>query len=198
MAERCGRGKCGGSAVPFHPAPRPAPVYPGLNPPGTGCEGIMGREAMRCGVSRPEGGRAGGRWVTAGFGERVRCPGSRSCPVWDRTSGPAARRDPPGRGGGAVPGTARRSRCRSRLALPRGSARSGPAATAGPGGDDPPNHPPTPPLLGTVGLKSVKEPAAPERTSERVCFCFSPVLHLLYVYVRALCLYAYRLAGLQG
>lgn len=103
MAERCGRGKCGGSAVPFHPAPRPAPVYPGLNPPGTGCEGIMGREAMRCGVSRPEGGRAGGRWVTAGFGERVRCPGSRSCPVWDRTSGPAARRDPPGRGGGSRP-----------------------------------------------------------------------------------------------
>lgn len=129
-----------------------------------------------------------------GFAARVHAPVP--CGTGPRDRQPAGTRL--GGGGGAVPGTARRSRCRSRLALPRGSARSGPAATAGPGGDDPPNHPPTPPLLGTVGLKSVKEPAAPERTSERVCFCFSPVLHLLYVYVRALCLYAYRLAGLQG
>lgn len=63
MAERCGRGKCGGSAVPFHPAPRPAPVYPGLNPPGTGCEGIMGREAVR---GEPAGGRESG-WAV-GYG----------------------------------------------------------------------------------------------------------------------------------
>lgn len=90
----------------------------------------------------------------------------------ERSWGPAA---------GSPPGEPSRGRCRCRLALRRGSARRRHRRACrrpppGNGWASSPSGARSPGLL-------------PGRRRGRICVCFSPVLHMLYVYVHALCGY---------